>query len=263
MKIIAEIGSNIKSYDDCVNSIKYARKAGANMVKFQLLSEFDLYGEGSKDYRPFRIEWLAPLHQVAQDNEIEFMCTGFSIEGYKAIDPFVERHKIASAEITAIDLLETVASFKKPVLLSTGGASVEQIHEAILALDGCPITLMACVPKYPAKMISPSYLDIFKDNFGGRLISFGYSDHSADAVIWPMHFISEGASIIEKHANFLEYIDTPDALHSLNFQEFNFMARTLRGENIAPEEIHEYNSKEMREKWQRRLINGKYLRPKP
>jgi Sialic acid synthase len=231
MKIIAEIGSNIKSYEDCVNSIKYARKAGANIVKFQLLSEFDLYGEGSKDYRPFRLEWLAPLHQVAVDNEIEFMCTGFSVDGYKAINPFVERHKVASAEITAMDLLETVASFKKPVLLSTGGASVEQIHDAICALDDCPITLMACVPKYPAKVMSPFYIKFLKDAFEGLIhISFGYSDHTTDCISWPDFYAKYGASIIEKHANFLDYTDTPDAPHSLNFEEFNFMTRTFKGE---------------------------------
>jgi len=263
MKIIAEIGSNIKSYDDCVNSIKLARKAGANIVKFQLLSEFDLYGEGSKDYRPFRIEWLAPLHQVAQENEIEFMCTGFSVDGYKAIDPFVERHKIASAEITAIDLLETVASFKKPVVLSTGGANINQIHEAMIKLDCCPITLMACIPKYPAKLNAVEYLLLLKNGISREDLNFGYSDHSCDALVIPHGFSKQNISLFEKHANFLEYDDTPDSIHSLNFEEFSFMTRILRGEGITFGEILNYNSKEMIEKWQRRLINGKYLRPKP
>ena len=262
MRVIAEVGSNIKSYEDCVYSIKKAREAGANFVKFQCISEFDLYGEGSKEYRPFRIEWLAPLHQVAIENEIEFMCTGFSVDTYKAIDPFVNVHKIASAEITAIDLLWTVASFRKPVLLSTGGASIDQIKFAIKVLKECPITLLYCVPMYPAKVILLLMIDRLKYVFGENL-SYGYSDHSIDVLNIPTLAKAYGCSIIEKHVNFLEYSDTPDSQHALNFTELLFMVRDIKGENISVTEIDSYINKDMIKKWQRRLINGRYLRPKP
>ncbi len=261
MKVIAEVGSNIKSYEDCVHSIKEARRAGANYVKFQCLSEFDLYGEGSKEYRPFRIEWLAPLHQVAIDNEIEFMCTGFSVEGYKAIDPFVNVHKIASAEITALDLVETVASFKKPVVLSTGGADLEQIKVALHLLEKCPVTIMHCVPKYPAKIVNFKYIDYFKNTFSNGY-SYGFSDHTIDIFSNPVTALEKGCSLIEKHVNFLEYTDTPDANHALNFQELSIMIRFLKNEEVSYKEVDEYLHKDMREKWQRRLINGKYLRPR-
>lgn len=262
MKIIAEIGSNIKSFEDCIYSIEKARESGANIVKFQLLSKFDLYGEGSKEYSPFKIEWLEPLYKIAKQNEIEFMCTGFSVEGYKAINPFVNRHKIASAEVTAIDLLEAVASFKKPIVLSTGGATLDQIQSALYILKGCPVTIMYCVPKYPAKVVSLGCIERMREIYG-PFYSYGYSDHTIDAIYLPLLFKNEGIVLLEKHVNFLNYSDTPDSIHALNFQEFSIMTRIIRGENISSDEVDNYNNKEMRDKWQRRIINGNYLRPKP
>lgn len=261
MKVIAEVGSNIKSFKDCVYSIEQSRLAGANIVKFQLLSRFDLYGEGSKEYCPLKKDWIPDLKNIADQNEIEFMCTGFSPEIYDYLNPFVKIHKIASAEITDLDILNKVASFKKPVILSTGGAKYAQIQQALDILKPCSVIIMYCVPQYPAKIISMDAFEVLK-NFGNNY-SYGYSDHSIDACIIPKMFKDAGATIIEKHVNFLEYCDTPDAHHALNFKELSLMCRILKDEVISLVDIDKLNNSQMREEWQRRLIKGKYLRQKP
>lgn len=263
MKVIAEVGSNIKSYSDAEYSICKAREAGANYVKFQCYSEQDLYGTGSSTYEPFKPEWIKRLKEVADKTEIGFMCTGFSPGMYALINLYVDTHKVASAEITDLNILSTIATFKKPVVLSTGGASIPQIQTALEILKGCPVTIMYCVPKYPAKYIDFEMLPILKSTFGNDY-SYGYSDHSIDIGIIPVIASQFPCTILEKHVNFLDYTDTPDCQHSLNFEELSMMIRVLKGEEISLADIDKLNNVEMATKHQRvlNIETGKYKRPK-
>lgn len=264
MKVIAEVGSNIKSYADAEYSICKAREAGANYVKFQCYSEFDLYGEGSKDYKIFDPEWLPRLKEVSDKSEIGFMCTGFSPEMYDIIDPHVDIHKIASAEITDLNILFKVASLGKPIVLSTGGASIMQISEALNIVKICPVTIMYCVPKYPSKYIDFEMLPILKSSFGNNY-SYGYSDHSIDIGIIPIIASQFPCSMLEKHVNFLCYTDTGDCQHALNFEEFSMMIRVLKGEAISMADIDKLNNQDMIIKWQRQYdqSSGRFYRPRP
>lgn len=261
MKVIAEIGSNFKTLEDCFHSIEAAKRSGADIVKFQYFTSYDLYGRERRNMQGELPDfWLGSLKNEADANEIEFMCTAFSPEGYIFIDQYVTRHKVASAEITDLDILKTVNGFKKPVLLSTGGATFQEIDRALNHLPDCEVTLMYCVPAYPARVVDFRLLGEMREIFGDRSL-YGYSDHSLDVLIVPSCARSHGAVILEKHVNFTEHTDTPDAPHSLSEAEFKLMMRHLKGESTISDTFTPCT-------WKRKLItlpNGTegYYRPLP
>ena len=225
MKVIAEVGSNWKTLEDCIKSIKLAKSAGADVVKFQYYTNKDLYGvDGERECIPAMMQ----LNQVAKDNQIEFMCTAFSPFMYCTVNSFVTTHKIASSEITDENILKTVNGFKKPVILSTGGARTLQVANALSLLKDCPVTIMYCVVAYPARVIDFRVLEAYQEFFG-RDYSYGYSDHSIDVLNIPKLAEKSGATVLEKHVNFTDHADTPDAPHSLNFHEFKLMVDHLKG----------------------------------
>lgn len=231
MKVIAEVGSNWKTHADCLRSIDLAKECGAHFVKFQLYTHKELYGfDGDLKCEP-KIEALA---RHAKDKKIGFMCTAFSPVGYRRIDPLVKVHKIASSEITDLNILETVNSFKKPVIVSTGGATHAEIDAALFALRNCHVTLLYCVVDYPARLVDFRHLDELMSVYDGRC-EFGYSDHSTDVLNIPKIARNKGCDILEKHVNFTLHTDTPDAPHSLNTLEFSMMVRHLKGRLQAAE----------------------------
>lgn len=258
MKIIAEVGSNWKSLDDCLMSIKKAKECGADVVKFQYFNKFEMTG-GSKVYDVstphLPTNWIPKLAEYAHTCGIEFMCTAFSAEGYELVNNFVQTHKIASAEITDLNILDKVNSFKRPVYLSTGGATIEQIDQALSHLKDCPVTIMCCVTAYPARVVDFRHLQNLKEEFGTEYL-YGYSDHSTDVLNIPKLAQNYGCSVIEKHVNFTSHTDTDDAPHSLSTEEFALMVRNIRGEDIPLKDTFTPCT------WQRRLIGDGYYRPR-
>lgn len=230
MQIIAEVGSNWKTLEDCIYSIEKAKECGADAVKFQLYTHQELYGVHGEIDGEMPREWIPQLAEAACKIGIEFMCTGFSSDGYRFLDPFVERHKVASSEITALDMLETLTGFGKPVIVSTGGATLEEIREAVAVLKDVPVTLMYCVAEYPARVIDFRHLQTLCNQF--TECSVGYSDHSTDVVFIPSIAKLNGSKILEKHVNFTEHTDTPDAPHSLSFDEFKLMCDSFKRKSL-------------------------------
>ena len=258
MQIIAEIGSNWKTYDDCVRAIRIAKKCGADAVKFQYFTSADLYGVSGKAVAC--IPNTRALSIEANAHDIEFMCTAFHPMGYVEVDPWVKRHKIASSEITDESILRAVNDLKKPVIVSTGGASFEEIDRALEILNKCPVTLLYCVVSYPARVVDFRHLYAMVGRYGS-LCSYGYSDHSTDVLCIPSLSRSFGATVLEKHVNFFDYTDTPDAPHSLSKYEFALMVKHLRGESNLSETFTP-------NPWKRKMItlpNGTcgYFRPLP
>lgn len=256
MEIIAEIGSNWITHYDCIHSIAKAKEHGADAVKFQYFTHQDLYGvPGSRSCLPD----LEALNAEAEKHGIEFMCTAFSPGGYQLVDRYVKRHKIASSEITAIDILSTVGSFKKPVFVSTGGATTEEIDNAVRILEGCEITLLYCVTDYPARVIDFRNIERLRRRYQPLGCKVGYSDHSTDVLNVPTMALVCRATVIEKHVNFLSSQTTPDAPHSLSEEEFSMMVRILRS-GLSEMDTFRPNP------WKRRLVtleSGKtgYFRP--
>jgi sialic acid synthase SpsE len=244
--IIAEVGSNWRTLDDCKHSVVQAKQCGADAVKFQAFNHqalygFDLYDEATHDVdlcgvthterklRPcphaLPLEWLPELAEKAMAVGIEFMCTAFSPELIDAVDPHVSIHKVASSDCTHKRMLERLAKIGKPVLLSTGAHGANDIGAALSILKDTPTVLLYCVAAYPAQEI---FLHVMADMAKAYARPVGYSDHSTDALIVPKAAIDLGACVLEKHVTFID-AKTPDSPHSLNADQFKRMVDTIRG----------------------------------
>lgn len=266
MKIVAEVGSNWFNVIDCVDSIGSAKRSGADAVKFQIFTYKELYGvEGGPMGFELPRAWIPELKDVADAHNIEFMCTAFSPDGYEFIDKFVKTHKIASMEITHLDILKTVNSFKKPVYLSTGGASPFQVMEALAYLPDCEVTVLYCVPQYPARSTWLPQMALLQELTRKPI---GFSDHSLEIIQMPLWAKAMGAEVIEKHVNFVQLAgDTPDSPHSLNEYEFTVMCRAIKepSSKQAIEDLVETVFCEVGRRWQRRYVKELrgYFRPRP
>lgn len=248
--IICEIGSNWRTFEDCKNSISLAKQCGADAVKFQLFKPEDMYGVKPvfiKAYDPkirdtifetpyLDPDWLPKLAEKAKACDIEFMCSAFSPELIDVVDPYVNVHKVASAELTHIRMLEKLRKIGKPVILSTGASGLQDIENAIDVLQPtatreiadhgtAPVILMYCVAAYPARRISTTAFADFCDRFPGTLI--GFSDHSLDTTAICGALNNMGACVFEKHVNFVG-VDSPDAEHSLSMDEFKEMVMSIK-----------------------------------
>ncbi len=231
--IIAEVGSNWATFEDCKTSIAMAKNCGADAVKFQAFSCQALYGferRHSMDYEGLAgvlpIEWLPKLKEKADACGIEFMCTAFSPELIEAVDPFVNIHKNASAELTHVRMLQTYSRIGKPVILSTGGHWEYDVRRALEVLGSTPTILMYCVAAYPARLVELDTIGWMRSLYR-KLI--GFSDHTTDVLVIPRAAIVEhSACVIEKHVNFAG-VQSPDSPHSLDTGEFMAMVKNIRG----------------------------------
>lgn len=224
MKIIAELGSNWKTFEDCKNAIQLANTTGADAIKFQLYTHKELYGlEGEIDGSMPR-EWIARLADKADAVGIEFMCTAFSADGLKFIDPYVKTHKLASSEMCHTEMLAELVKFKKHVYVSTGAQTITDILAVKEALKSIPTTFLYCEASYPAR-----HVDLRKMELLSKLVqtSVGFSDHTTDIFTIPKQAKLSGAQVLEKHFNPFDYFDTPDATHSLDVEDFRSMIRSV------------------------------------
>ena len=261
-KIVAEVGSNWSSLEDCLASITKAKECGADAVKFQLYDYKSLYGLDAPietkdgafgEYEKRKelpgtlpVDWLPKLKEQADNVGIEFMCTAFSVELLDKVDPYVKIHKVASAEMLHVGMLKRLRRIGKPVYLSTGAHTVSEIDRALafltqpeveyhwgesaeIAYEIPPVdvTLMYCTASYPAKYSNTYNVKLYRKLFSTKV---GFSDHTLDVYEAPINAIENGAVVIEKHVNFVN-ADGPDAPHSLNTEEFKDMVHALMGEH--------------------------------
>jgi len=276
--IIAEVGSNFRNFDDCKNSVQMSKAVGADVVKFQLFDHESLYGmkrgavgttkvwdgtglPGELDPRmPGQLDptWLPKLKEKADAAGIKFMCTAFSLEGLAIVDKYVDMHKIASSDLSYVELLKAAAKTGKPILLSTGGSSKGDVARALDVLAGADVTVMYCASAYPSRMHNLFNMDYLRETFGKPV---GISDHSLDVVYAPLSAVRHhGATVIEKHFTIIPDVDTPDRPHSLDVDQFKYMVDAIRdkvkqvGHAPTPEE------KDMLTRHNRRLIVTKPIK---
>lgn len=222
--IVAEVGSNWHCLADCLSSIDSAKASGADAVKFQLFSHKELYGyHGPNSLYAMEPGWVPILAKKAEDCGIEFMCTAFSPEGLRFIDPYVKRHKIASSELSYPELLIDVRKYEKPVILSTGGASFGEISQALKILEYSRVSLLHCVSAYPATNVNLFRLEALR----GLGKDVGYSCHTDDYMTCVYAAKLFGATIIEKHFRLDGIKDTLDFSHSITPKDFKTMVRLI------------------------------------
>ena len=252
--IIAEAGSNWRmgtfSRDMKMAKalIDVAADAGADAVKFQTYRPETVYvsNAGDSDYlsetgvkesvtemfkdlsMPY--EMIPLLSEHCKKRNIQFMSTPFSIADAKAIDPYVAIHKIASYEISHPRLIEFVAKTGKPLILSTAGATQEDIKWAVNYFyknNGKNISLMQATAKYPAPL-STLNLKVIPNLIKQFQIPVGFSDHSRDPIIGPVTAVSLGATIIEKHFTLHNALPGPDHAFALMPEELRKMVQAIR-----------------------------------
>ena len=248
--IIAELSANHNgSKEIAIETIKAAKRAGADAIKLQTYTAdtitidchtddfyinqglwkgkylYDLYKDA---YTPW--EWHAELFEVAKKEGLICFSSPFDIT---AID-FLESlnnpiYKIASFEITDIQLIEYAAKKMKPMIMSTGIASLEDIQ---LAVDTCrkvgnnDITLLKCTSSYPAP-IEEANLVMIKEMARHFNVKAGLSDHTIGSVV-PITSVAMDASMIEKHFILDRSVGGPDASFSMDEKEFTEMVKAVR-----------------------------------
>tara|TARA_Y100001970_G_scaffold286159_1_gene407678 strand:- start:44623 stop:45531 length:909 start_codon:yes stop_codon:yes gene_type:complete len=243
--IIAEIGSN---YDNDLSTafdyIKASKEAGADAVKFQTLKKDKLISptiyENEKNYKNLTYdnftnlelsdEWHLKLKEYSNKIEIDFISTPFFLEAVDLLETIkVKKYKIASGDITFFPLLEKVAKTNKPIILSTGASTLEEIKNAkdIIEKNGNKdITFLHCVSNYPPKWEQMNILAIntLKKELNSPV---GISDHSPGDII-PISAVALGATVIEKHITFNRKLSGPDHAFAMEINEFKTMINKIR-----------------------------------
>ncbi|MDB9823858.1 pseudaminic acid synthase [Flavobacteriaceae bacterium] len=254
--IIAELSANHAGKKEvAIETIKAAKRAGANAIKLQTYTAdtmtlksdakdflidhetvwdgrylHDLYKEASTPW-----EWHKELFNIA--NEEGLICFSSPFD-FTAVD-FLESldnpiYKIASLEITDIPLIEYIAQKEKPMIISTGIATLEDIE---LALDACKrmgnnqVSLLKCTSSYPAP-IEEANLSMIKDLAIRFNVASGLSDHTL-GITAPVIAVTQGAKIIEKHFILDRSIGGVDASFSLDEKEFKQMVTAVREAEVA------------------------------
>jgi sialic acid synthase SpsE len=208
---IAEVSSNHHSeLDRCIAFIDRAADIGCQSVKFQLFKIDQLFSSEVRAARPelqARSAWELPvaflptLSGYAHGRGLQFSCTPFYLDAVAELEPYVDFYKIASYELMWDDLLICCARTGKPVILSTGMATLEEIAHAVdvLKTAGCEdLSLLHCISGYPTPVAECNLAAIstLRRAFG---CTVGWSDHSVDPKVIARAVNYWGATTIEFH----------------------------------------------------------------
>lgn len=248
--IIAEMSANHgRDYARAVAIVRAAKAAGADAIKLQTytpdtmtidsdLSPFviqgtpwhgrrlyELYGEASTPW-----EWHEPLMAEAASLGLHCFSTPFdesAVDYLERLD--VPAYKVASFELVDLPLLQRLGRTAKPVIVSTGMGTIDEIREAVSVLQQSgsgPIALLKCTSAYPATPDDMNLLTIpaLHREFG---VPVGLSDHTLDVAV-PVAATALGACIVEKHFTLSRADAGPDSAFSLEPAEFRTMADAVR-----------------------------------
>jgi N,N'-diacetyllegionaminate synthase len=256
--IIAEAGVNHNgSISVAKNLIDIASEANVDYVKFQTFKADNLVSPAAKkalyqtrnlkDENDSQYDMLKKLElshenhleliQYCKQKSIKFFSTAFDVEGVHYLNDIgLEIFKVPSGEVTNYPYLDAIASFGKPVILSTGMCTEIEISEAleVLISKGLPknkITILHCNTEYPTPMqdVNLKAMLTIKETFG---VEIGYSDHTLGIEV-PIAAVAMGATIIEKHFTLDRTLEGPDHLASLEPNELNSMVRAIRNIEMA------------------------------
>jgi len=259
--VIAEMSANHgQRFDKAVEIVRAAKDAGADAVKLQTYTpdtitiasgreEFrvrggtiwdgrnlhDLYAEA---YTPW--EWQPKLKKVAEELGVDLFSSAFDATAVDFLEEMgVPAHKVASFELVDIPLIRKIARTGKPLIMSTGMATVEEIEEALQAAreaGASQIVLLKCTSAYPASAEEMNLRTIpeMERRFG---VPVGLSDHTM-GIAAPVAAVALGACIIEKHLTLSRSAPGPDSAFSLEPDEFKVMVNAVRTAEKALGKVH-------------------------
>ena len=256
--IIAEAGVNHNGSEKlALQLVETAAKAGADAVKFQTFkaetlvakgtatAEYQRQQTGSDDQYAMlkKLELSESLHRKliahCQKYNIEFMSTPFDIGAAKFLHELgTERLKVPSGELTNLPFIRELAAFDKPMILSTGMASLDEVKEAVSAIReerkerGFSehmedfLTVLHCTSNYPAR-VEDVNLKAMQTMAIELELPVGYSDHT-DGIFVSVAAVALGAKVIEKHFTLDRSFPGPDQQASLEPEELELMIQQIR-----------------------------------
>ncbi|UCG69324.1 MAG: pseudaminic acid synthase [Thermoplasmata archaeon] len=248
--IVAEMSANHnQDFQQAIKIIEAAVAAGADAIKLQTYTPdtitidcnneyfkikgtiwegknlYELYGEA---YTPW--EWQPKLREIAKKLGMDLFSTPFD---HTAVD-FLEKmdvpaYKVASLELVDLHLIRKIAKTGKPIIMSTGMATLAEIDEAVQAIrnaGGKQLALLKCNSAYPAppEEMNLQTIPHLAEAFG---VPVGLSDHTLGIAV-PAASVALGACIIEKHLTLSRDIPGPDSAFSLEPREFKAMVEAVR-----------------------------------
>ena len=259
--IIAEMSANHnQDFNLAVKIIEAAKEAGADAIKLQTYTPdtitidcrheyfqikqgtiwagrnlYDLYGEA---YTPW--EWQPKLKEIANDLGLDFFSTPFDHTAVEFLEEMkVPSYKIASFELVDLPLIRRIAQTGKPIIMSTGMASLAEIDEAVRTIreaGGKQLALLKCSSAYPAPPDEMNLRTIphLAAAFG---LPVGLSDHTLGIAV-PVAAVALGACIIEKHFTLSREMPGPDSAFSLEPHEFKAMVKAVHTAERALGVVH-------------------------
>tara|TARA_B110000008_G_scaffold276495_1_gene315881 strand:+ start:3434 stop:5320 length:1887 start_codon:yes stop_codon:yes gene_type:complete len=243
--VIAEIGNNHNgSFELALQMIDAAHEAGADCVKFQMRNMSSVYRKKSlaKQGEDLGTEYVLDLlerFQLSQDEHkkvakycedkgVLYMCTPWDSDSINILEELgVQAYKVASADLTNLPLVENLIATRKPIILSTGMSSVDEIKITTKFLNsrGAEFALLHCNSTYPAPFhdINLNWIKNLRDIH--PLI--GYSGHERGIAV-TLAAVGLGAKIVERHFTFDRSMEGPDHAASLEANEFKALVTGIR-----------------------------------
>jgi N,N'-diacetyllegionaminate synthase len=245
--IIAEVGVNHNgSVELAKRCIDKAAWAGADAVKFQtfrseklvtrnaLKAEYQVQNTKTTESQldmlrklELKFEDFVELQSYCQDKQVDFLSTPFDEESADFLNQIhMDAFKIGSGDANNLPFLRRIDNYGKPVILSTGMSSLEEVQESVAVFHKSQLALLHCTSDYPAPLDEVNLLAMktLMDNFG---LCTGYSDHTKGVEI-PLAAVALGGTIIEKHFTLDNNLLGPDHRASLEPQQFAEMVRAIR-----------------------------------
>ena len=259
--VIAELSANHNGeYDQAVRIVRAAKDAGADAVKLQTYTpdtitissereEFRVSGGTLWDGRTLHAlyaeafmpwDWQPKLKKLAEDLGMDCFSSAFDSTAVDFLEKMnVPAHKVASFELVDIPLIQKMARTGKPLIMSTGMATVEEIDEALQSAreaGATQVALLKCTSAYPAPPEEMNLRTIpeMQRRFD---VPVGLSDHTMGIAV-PVVAVALGACIIEKHLTLSRSEAGPDSVFSLEPHEFKAMVDAVRTAEKALGEVH-------------------------
>jgi N-acetylneuraminate synthase len=272
--IIAEVGSTHDgSFGIAKCAIEVAAECGADAVKFQThIAEAETLpnapmppyfkGEPRLEYfrrTGFSLKQWSELKAYAEEKGLVFLSSPFSVEAVELLESLgMERYKIPSGEVTNLPMLERIAQLGKPVLLSSGMSSWNELDEAVdtITKHHSNLTVLQCTTEYPCppEHVGLNVMVEMKERYG---LPVGLSDHTLSNAA-ALAAVTMGASVVEKHFTLSKRLYGSDARHSAEPGQFAELVRHIREiEGIQSHPVDKADTSrfdEMKEVFQKSLV---------
>jgi N,N'-diacetyllegionaminate synthase len=253
--VIAEAGVNHNgSLDLAKKLVDAAKDAGADCVKFQTFVSKNIVSKNAvkAEYQKLQTEpeesqhdmlkklelsfdEFLELNEYCKSKDIEFMSTAFDFDSIDFLDGLeMGIWKIPSGDITNLPYLIKIAKLNRPVILSTGMSTMEDIRSAIKSLKEngvTELTVLHCTTEYPTPFedVNLNAMNTIKEQFN---VKVGYSDHTKGIEV-PIAAVALGATVIEKHFTLDRNMEGPDHKASLEPDELKTMVDSIRHIELA------------------------------